>query len=81
MFGIGNKRPPLHVACYDGKLDVLRFLIDRGSDINSPNEEGFIPLHLASRYGHVEAARLLLDRGSDVNAREANHWTPLHYAT
>jgi ankyrin repeat protein len=60
------------VACANGKLDVSRFLIDRGSDINSRDNDGFIPLHMASRFGHVDIARLLLDRGSDVNVREHN---------
>jgi ankyrin repeat protein len=54
-----------------------RFLIDRGSDINSRNRESIIPLYWASRCGHVDIAQLLLDRGSDVNVRDSQSWTPL----
>jgi ankyrin repeat protein len=46
MFEMRNQETPLHVACKNGKLDVSRFLIDHGSDINSRDEDGNIPLHL-----------------------------------
>ena len=56
----------MHVACANGKLDVSRLLINRGSDINSRDTDQFIPLHMASRFGHADIARLLLEQGSDV---------------
>ena len=48
---------------------MAHFFIDRGSDINFRDKDGFTPLHAASRWGYVDVARLLLDCGSDVSAR------------
>ena len=67
--------------CHNGKFDVSRFLIDRGSEINCRDNEGLITLHAASQYGHVEASQLLLDCGSDVNAHDTEFWTPPHFAS
>jgi uncharacterized protein len=65
--GPGNS--PLSGAVYQDRRDVVRFLIERGADLNQGDNAGFTPLHLAVATGHVEAARILLTGGADPNAR------------
>jgi ankyrin repeat protein len=50
------------------QLEIARFLLDRGLDVNA-HKRGQTALHWAARGGHVEMAELLLARGADVNAR------------
>jgi ankyrin repeat protein len=36
----------LHEACHNGKLDVLKTLLDAGSDVKATTNERETPLHI-----------------------------------
>ena len=78
---------PLHFACFRGKPDIVRLLLDRGAQVNVKNQLGETPLHLLSRGEYdspsdgVSVAELLLERGTGVNAQDKFDWTPLHSAS
>ncbi|HYG66921.1 MAG TPA: ankyrin repeat domain-containing protein, partial [Anaeromyxobacteraceae bacterium] len=55
--------PPLAIAAKSGRLDVVRFLLSRGADVNQVGKFT-TALELAVEGGHVEATRLLLDHGA-----------------
>ena len=76
----GDGRTPLRVACYCDYADVVRVLLEYGTDVDVRDEDGWAPLHVACRDGHVEIARMLLENGADVNARDMDGQTPLHVA-
>ena len=67
----------LWTAAQDGQLDIVRSLLDSGSDVNDRNTLRETALDVASSYGHLAVARLLIERGADVNARDRHGWTPL----
>ncbi|XP_048574187.1 poly [ADP-ribose] polymerase tankyrase-2-like [Triticum urartu] len=69
----------LAAAALDGKMDVVRYLLDNGADPNKKDDAGSVPLHCAAKFGHHEAARLLLSRGASVDIAYF-HGTPLHIA-
>ena len=78
---------PLHFACFRGKPEIARLLLDNGAQANAKNYHGEIPLHLVSRGEYdspdegVRVAKLLLERGTDINAQDEFGWTPLHSAS
>ena len=39
----------LHEACHNGKLDVLKTLLDAGSDVKATTNERETPLHIGER--------------------------------
>lgn len=61
---------PIIIAAFNGSLDVLRFLIERGADINLPNFKGTTPLMYAmSHYedsGQREGFDMLLNAGANI---------------
>ncbi len=72
---------PIHVAAYYGKLEVLRFLLDKIQNPDAQQDRnGLTPLHYAVLGEQPEAARELLARGCHPNARDKNGITPLHLA-
>ena len=69
----------LHGACYEGHLELVSGLLDRGSDLHAQDTDGIDALRCASGSGHLPVATLLLDRGADPCTRD-DHWTALGVA-
>ncbi|TRY66204.1 hypothetical protein DNTS_028314 [Danionella cerebrum] len=57
----------LTAAAGRGKAEVLRFLLDRGAQVQQPNRRGACALYCAIRHGHRQLAEMLLERGADVS--------------
>jgi ankyrin repeat protein len=58
---------PLCATAADGKLDMVKLLLDRGADVNSGDGWDFTPLEAAARNNQIEVMELLLKRGASVN--------------
>jgi ankyrin repeat protein len=81
-----NGNTPLNIACggFRKQLDIARYLINKGADINTKNNNGSTPLHNACSIANpeeVELVKLLILKGADVNAPQNFGATPLSYAT
>ena len=65
-----------------GASDVVRLLLERGSDPNSSHDEGSgPPLLPAAMSGDPLVVKALLEYGADVHLRDESWgWTPLHVA-
>ena len=61
-------------------LDVLKFLVKKGADVNCKNSEGISPLMQASLYQNKERMEALIDVGADVNTVDNKNRTPIYMA-
>jgi hypothetical protein len=77
--GIGNRWTPLQVAAWNGDLETLKLLIQRGADVRFKGELGSTALHDARK--NPQIVKLLVESGADVNAADLSGNTPLHTAT
>jgi ankyrin repeat protein len=58
----------LMYASRDGRMEIVRTLLDAGADINVRDANDITPLIAAITNNHPDVARLLIDRGADVKA-------------
>mmetsp|Transcript_33839 Transcript_33839/g.55888 ORF Transcript_33839/g.55888 Transcript_33839/m.55888 type:complete len:387 (+) Transcript_33839:83-1243(+) len=70
----------LHLAAEEGHSKAVVLLIDRGANVNSPNQDGWGALHSAAQSENTDTVALLLARGADVHMRTKIHATALHMA-
>ena len=64
----------MHAAAI-GSPEAVKFLLDKGADVNARNELDATPLILGA--GNPEKARMLVEKGADVNAHSKLGRTPL----
>ena len=56
------KRNALHLASENGHKEIVRFVIEKGIDINHTEKDGRNALHLASENDHKEMVQLLIEK-------------------
>ena len=59
-------RTPLHVACLEGQLSVIRHLLGKGASPHVTDNRGKTPLHDAVRSANVAAVLLLREFGAHL---------------
>jgi len=71
--------PVVSLAAVFGHLDVVRFLAEKGADINAvaSNGSGYNALTGSVTSGHTELVKWLLETGADPNYRYGPGYTPL----
>ncbi|WP_081099191.1 ankyrin repeat domain-containing protein [Leptospira weilii] len=68
----------LHYGRYD--LDVVKFLVESGADVNAVSSSGESPLFFAIWSRDPEIVKYLVAQGADVNHRDEFGKTALHHA-
>lgn len=76
----GNRLTPLMKAAWEGELEIARYLIDKGADVNYSNQDKETPLHQAIGREQVDLVRFLIEKGAKVNVADVRGFTPLHKA-
>jgi ankyrin repeat protein len=71
---------PLIVAAMNGRVLMVRVLLDGGVKVDSADAYGRTALHKAALIGRLDICRLLLDRGAKVDHLDMEQYTPLLHA-
>ena len=70
----------LHDAAKDGDAELVKLLIDAGTDVNKANANEWTPLCTAAANGRTDCVKLLINAGADVNKADEDSETPLFTA-
>ena len=75
-----NDETPLHKATKNGQKEVVKFLLDKGANLEAKNAQDLMPIHLLTEpvENSVEIVNIFVEKGADLNCRNSNNETPLH---
>jgi len=71
---------PLHYAAFEGREQMVRYLLDKGADKDAIAPNGYSALMLAARGGHTDSARTLLQDDADFRIVSSDGATALRIA-
>ena len=77
-----QERTALHLAAEDGRLDIVKFLVERARvHVDTKDFGGGMPLSYAAWNGHVEVVTWLVENGgAEVDSKDDEGKTPLSWA-
>lgn len=70
----------LHIAITNNHLDILKFLVEKGANLELANADKLTPLMTAASLGSVEAIKILLEGGAKINATDRRRKSALTFA-
>ena len=68
--------PTLIHAAGRGDLEMVKFLVENGTDLEARDSFGNTALHRAAGGGHLPVSKYLVDNRADVNATNDDDLTP-----
>ena len=72
--------PPLHYAAFTDQLEIVKYLLSQGLNIDSLAFNNTTPLWWAVNLRSPSMINYLLDNGANINHRSEDNWTALHFA-
>ena len=76
-----NQDLDLILAAYDGNLEGVKVLLERGANIDAVTQDGFTALVIASQCGRHVVVKALLERGAKIDAVTQDGSTALMLAS
>lgn len=58
---------PLMYAAKVGNLEIIKYLLDKGANINSQDDYGYTALHYAVEDNKLDAVKLLIEKKANIN--------------
>jgi ankyrin repeat protein len=62
-----NEDAPLSIACSQGRFELVKQLIENGSDINQKDQSNLTPIMRAATSGHKNIVELLVSNGAKIS--------------
>ena len=71
----------LHRSAQNGSYELLKFFVEKGTNIFGKTERGMNCLHIAALSGHLDLCKTLINEHNfDVNMTDSEGFTALHFS-
>lgn len=74
-------RTALHFAAFNGHLDCIKLLIEKGCAIDAKDKDGSTPLQRAASNNCFDCVQLLVESGAEINTVNDKGLSVIHDAT
>ena len=71
----------LHIASIEGNVDVVKFLIDKKTDINAQDRQGWTAIFCACNSDHLEIVEILINAGASIDIKACKYSIYSNYLT
>ncbi|XP_035665705.1 death-associated protein kinase 1-like [Branchiostoma floridae] len=78
---VKNGETALHWASRNGNTEMVKLLVQLGTDVEAKDKDGETALHVASMKRNTEMVKLLVQLGANVEAKNMDGRTALHVAS
>jgi ankyrin repeat protein/preprotein translocase subunit SecA len=65
-----KSKTPLMSAAQNGYLEVVKYLLEQGSDIEEKDEDGMTALVYASKAGRLDTVKYLVEQGANIEDKD-----------
>ena len=72
---------PLIIAAKNNRIDLVKYLLYRGADIEKKDDRGRTALLEAAKYGNTHIVKILINNDADVNTTDDENNSPLGLAS
>jgi len=72
-----DKRTLLINSVAKNNLEIVKFAINNGADLNFQDQSGYTSLHFCALYKYAVITDLLIEKGADVNIRDEHGNSPI----
>jgi ankyrin repeat protein len=76
----GDNALIITTGVYQGPIEIVRLLLQKGIDHNTQNKQGTSALMVAASKGKADVVNLLIEKGADLNLKDSDGATALDYA-
>lgn len=74
-----NGYSPLTLAAFEGRVRVVKLLLELGADPNFSTSNGWTPIIAAANDGRTQIVKVLLKAGANPNSSDSRGRTALHH--
>ena len=68
----------LHSAIIDNHTELVRYILEKGADVNKQNNDGDTSLHLALKSGNMEMIKIIMNKKPDLDIPNKEGIIPLN---
>jgi ankyrin repeat protein len=80
FIGKESKIACLEIAAQEGHFEIVKMLVNAGSEIDERSFRGHTPLRIATRNGHVELVKYFISKKCEIDSQGDDGATPLEVA-
>ncbi len=73
-----NNSKPIHFICLYSTPEMIKYIIDKGVDLEATGNKNWKPIHFICRYSTPEMIKYIIDKGVDLEATDNVNWKPIH---